>query len=609
MRRAALSAAFAPFFTGLAILGLAAAAAAQSLLYMKEGLDAFDELGYSMARMGDADGDGIGDLVVGADESSPGGSLDAGSAFILSGADGSYYRRFNGEAVNDFLGWSVDGCGDIDGDGFPDVIAGAPFASPNGVFQAGYAAVFSTLTGFRIYRFDGEAENDQFGVSVAPAGDLDGDDVPDFIVGAPLANPNGLDNAGSVYLFSGADGGFIRRIDGVAAKDQFGYAVASISDLDGDRVRDILVGAPNHDGPPGPNSGAVHVISGATGAPIFDTFGPMAQSTFGSAVAAVGDVDGDLYGDFIAGAPTTNQEMWEKGGSIMVLSGFDGRVLFYFDGQGGGHRLGSAVAGLGDVDGDGVRDYAAGASNANFNGLTNSGSAYIFSAATGAFLFRHDGSRTGIRLGRSIASPDDVNLDGYADVAIGAEEWSRGTTRGVGSVWVHSGQPVQISLRRGNVDLASGASQNVLAVNGEFGSEPLREVFYDPSAPFRIDMFLPFSRSGLRARFALWCWGGVPVESTRSPLRLGGRLVGDLTFPYPGDPRMRPTIATWNNLGAESALGVPTRTSAPAPDWFFDIPNGIRRRFTGTLQGVIYDTLSRHGRLATTNAVVIRANP
>lgn len=584
----------------------ASRAAGQSFFYMKEGLAPFDEFGFTMAPAGDVDGDGIGDLVVGADESSPGGILDAGSAFIVSGRDGSLLRRFDGEAVNDFLGWSVDGCGDIDADGAPDVVVGAPFASPNARAEAGYAAIFSSATGARLHKFDGAAPSDQTGMSVAGAGDLDGDSVPDVLVGAPLADVNGRSNTGSVYVYSGADGHLIRRLDGVAQNDQFGFSVASIDDLSGDGVRDVLVGAPNHDGPPGSNSGAVFVISGADGAPVFDTFGPMAQATFGTAVAAVGDVDGDLYPDFIGGAPTANQPTYEKGGRVLVLGGFDGAVLRSADGEGASHRLGTAVAGVGDLDDDGVLDFAAGASNANPGGLANAGSAYFYSGATGLPFYRLDGSRVGIRFGRSIASPGDINRDGYADVAIGAEEWSRGSERGVGSVWFHSGAVLPFAVRRGNVNLATGSPSDIVTVNGSAGSPVLREVAYDPFAPLSIDVALPPSRAGKSARFALWVFGGVPVESTRSSLFMAGSLVGDVTFPYPGDPRTREPIAIWNNLGKEAILGVPTRTSAAAPGFAFDLPSGIRREFLGTIQGVIYDTASLHGRLAVTNAVILR---
>jgi hypothetical protein len=79
-----------------------------------------------------------------------------------------------------------------------------------------------------------------------------------------------------------------------------------------------------------------------------------------------------------------------------------------------------------------------------------------------------------------------------------------------------------------------------------------------------------------------------------------------LTFPYPGDPRDREPIAIWNNLGQTAVLGVETRPSVAAPDFVFELPNGIRRPFVGTIQGVIFDKRSLHGRLATTNAIVLR---
>src|SRR5262249_38797247 len=148
-----------------------------------------------------------------------------------------------------------------------------------------------------------------------------------------------------------------------------------------------------------------------------------------------------------------------------VRSGADGSVIVRGEGQGFGHRLGTSLAGLGDVDGDGFFDLAVGAPDAGNNGLSKSGSVYVYSGATGALLYRLDGERYGILYGGAIANPGDVNQDHEDDLVIGADEWTVGSEHGLGSVWVHSAQPLAIGCRVGNVNAAKNLVTDVLFVN------------------------------------------------------------------------------------------------------------------------------------------------
>ncbi len=111
--------------------------------------------------------------------------------------------QFDGQASDDHLGVSVSDAGDVDGDGFVDVIVGAWSANPGGLSNAGSAYVYSGATGTLIWKFDGQAAFDNLGQSVSGAGDIDGDGCPDLVVGAyGASNPGGLSNAGSAYVFS-----------------------------------------------------------------------------------------------------------------------------------------------------------------------------------------------------------------------------------------------------------------------------------------------------------------------------------------------------------------------------------------------------------------------
>ncbi|MFQ5694327.1 MAG: integrin alpha, partial [Nitrospinota bacterium] len=133
--------------------------------------------------------------------------------------------QFNGQEAIDELGSSVAAAGDVDGDGFADVIVGAPLANPGLHADAGSAFVFSGASGKRLLRLDGLLSGDALGSSVAGAGDVDGDGFADLIVGAPLADPNGNADSGSAFVFSGATGSLIWRFDGQGFHDELGFSV------------------------------------------------------------------------------------------------------------------------------------------------------------------------------------------------------------------------------------------------------------------------------------------------------------------------------------------------------------------------------------------------
>src|SRR5262249_28857929 len=171
------------------------------ILLQLEGAEAHAFFGQVVANIGDIDSDGMDDFAVGAPSASPGRVQDAGSVFIYSGATSKLLYRLDGTSRFDNFGAAIGGGEDVDGDGIPDVVVGAPGASPGGLRSAGSAFVFSGATGELLLRLDGQEADASFGASVAIAGDLDGDGRAEVLVGAPFASPGGQRGAGSVFAF------------------------------------------------------------------------------------------------------------------------------------------------------------------------------------------------------------------------------------------------------------------------------------------------------------------------------------------------------------------------------------------------------------------------
>ena len=401
--------------------------------------------GASVSSAGDVNGDGFDDLVVGANLLSPNGVF-SGASYVVFGKeagfaalasltmlDGSNGFRLAGAAARDYAGISVSGAGDVNGDGFADLIVGAPGAA--GLNSAGASYVvfghaggftpnieLSSLNGSNGFRLNGVAAGDGVGASVSGAGDLNGDGFADLVIGAFLADSNGLSNNGAAWVVFGQASGFASslslsaldgrnglRLSGVNALDLAGNSVAQAGDVNGDGFDDLIVGANGVDIAGGFNGGAGYVmfgrasgfaaissLAGLDGVNGFKLVGASPNDHVGNSVRAAGDVNGDGFADLIVGAYGADPNGLGNSGASYVVFGHAGGLApastcrrltvstaSGFPGSPAGDYSGTSVSGAGDLNGDGFDDLIVGATGADPHGARSGESYVVFGRASG----------------------------------------------------------------------------------------------------------------------------------------------------------------------------------------------------------------------------------
>jgi hypothetical protein len=419
-----------------------------------EGTQTSAHFGHSVATAGDVNGDGYADVIVGAPDY---GANDEGRAWVWhgssSGISTSHDWRAESDVTDAHLGYSVATAGDVNGDGFSDVIVGAPSTiTPSGVGLAYvYHGSASSLEGTPTWTKVSNQENARFGWSVSTAGDVNGDGYADVIVGSPGWDGGQLDE-GQAWVYRGQATGlqtapaWYKQSDNPGA--QFGYSVGTAGDVNGDGYDEVIVGAPYWHNPQTDEGGAFVYAGGSGGllsAPLWNKASNQVGAQFGTSVGTAGDVNGDGYADIIVGSP-----LWdgpeEDEGQAWVYLGWSGGVHsapdWYMDVDQEDAQFGYAVGTAGDVNGDGYSDVIVGAPYWE-DDVANEGRAWVYLGSASGLLTSHDwhaeSNNFTARLGYAVGTAGDVNGDGFSDVIVGAPYYGDGGLSSEGKVWVFHG--------------------------------------------------------------------------------------------------------------------------------------------------------------------------
>src|SRR5262245_42709966 len=427
--------------------------------------------GSSISATGDLDGDGLGDLIVGS------GGISGGllvpmpeDARVLSGASGLVIFPFTGTQPNAGFGWAVSGVGDTDGDGVRDLLVGAPFAAvslPPLSASVGQATLFSGATGLPLLTLSGTVAGGRFGSSVAGVGDQNLDGYADVLVGRPS---EGL--GGAARILSGLDGSLLLTLSGTWQGGRFGHAVSEVGDLDGDAVPDVIVGAPLADPSGSADAGEARVFSAASGGLLYTVAGAGAGDLLGWSVAGPLDVTGDGLADFLVGAPQSSYltAAVVGPGYVALHSGATGALVLTLAGGVAGDRFGFSVGWTGDLDGDGLADFAVGTPLQDGIALPDAGRATVYSGATGTPLLVFDGAQASASAGWAATGVGDANGDGIFDVAVGSPLADAPTGTGAGRVTLLS--PVGIPAGSGAFGTGCAGSGGIAPAAATFGGPP-----------------------------------------------------------------------------------------------------------------------------------------
>eukprot|EP01120_Amphizonella_sp_Union-15-10_P007250 TRINITY_DN242_c0_g1_i15.p1 TRINITY_DN242_c0_g1~~TRINITY_DN242_c0_g1_i15.p1 ORF type:complete len:519 (+),score=89.26 TRINITY_DN242_c0_g1_i15:76-1632(+) len=462
---------------------------------------------------GDINGDNIPDVAFGVYTASSTNKPQTGSTFVvfgkstnfplgieLSNLNGRNGFRINGASSYEGSGFSISLGGDINKDGIGDMIIGAFGASPNGRTFSGSTYVLfgktgsfdrvvelSLLDGTNGFKINGENAYDYSGCSVNSEGDINGDNINDILIGAKTASPGGRISAGKSYIVFGKSSGFASSLElsslngingfsmnGAFARDNVGQSVSLGSDVNGDGISDILVGANSRRGgyivfgqtSPFPPTLELSTLNGINGFALVTPMPTMQPSSDnpGLTFDHGRDINGDGIGDIIIGSYHSSPNDIYNAGTVYVvfgrttfsqevilsaLNGLDGFIIY---GNTVNQNLGFSVKIGEDINGDRIGDFVIGSIGASPNGNRYSGATYVFygkSSGYGAVVstildgnngFTLNGGSIGDNSGSSITLAD-INGDGLSDVIVGSMNASPSRRIQAGAGYVVFGTP------------------------------------------------------------------------------------------------------------------------------------------------------------------------
>lgn len=427
-----------------------------------EGNQAGAGFGFAVACAGDVNGDGYDDIIVGAQfytsgQTSEGrASLYCGSA---SGVSATAAWHVEGNQDSAWLGYSVAGAGDVNNDGYDDVVVGVPFYE--GLAYGKVLVFHGSATGLPAtpsWTAIGAQLGTQFGFSVASAGDVNGDGYDDIIVG-DKSYSGGQSKEGRAYVYHGSATGLASAAAWTAESNQaqayLGYSVSGAGDVNNDGYDDVIVGLHQYSNGQSQEGGAWVYHGSASGlgtTTAWTAESNQAGAFFGSAVSGAGDVNGDGYADVIIGAWQYTASYANEGRAYVYhgsASGLTPVSAASVDGGRAGARLGYSVGSAGNVDADLYDDVIIGAPGwenyANDEG--DEGMACVYRGQAGGLSSVHawqvEGTQGGAMLGCAVSTAGDVNGDGYSDVIVG-QNWYDGGQVDEGRALVFTALPIAV---------------------------------------------------------------------------------------------------------------------------------------------------------------------
>jgi len=414
-----------------------------------------------VAPAGDVNGDGYSDVILGS-RLYNNGQADEGVAFVYhgsaSGIGTAIATQIESNQASAQLGWFVAPAGDVNGDGYSDVIAGS-ILFDNGQADEGGAFVFhGSSTGLSTSvttQLECNQAGAEFGLTVASAGDVNGDGYSDVIVGADSYD-NGNSNEGAAFVYHGSAAGITTSVQTQLESNQtsafLGY-VASAGDVNGDGYSDVIVGANFYDNGQN-NEGAAFIYHGSSSG-ITTTIQTQLESNqvsalFGCSVSSAGDVNGDGYSDVMVAADKYDNGLADEGAVFIYhgsAAGITTTIQTQLEGEQASSEFGFCAAPAGDVNGDGYSDVIVGAYTYD-NGEADEGAAFVYhgssSGVTTTIQSQLEANQASAKFGYSVASAGDVNGDGYSDVIAGAYLYDNGEAD-EGAAFVYHGSSSGVS--------------------------------------------------------------------------------------------------------------------------------------------------------------------